>query len=544
LLKLVINLNKFDSILRRYPIGGLIVWNTLKKVAYREFIGDYKDGELPRLSEEGLWKRKDKWLVYDGQQRLQTLFSCLKHTFNNKILVFDLLYNPKEIDEIDETGFSFVKRDSKIHPNLIKMNGLFTKSADSDEKIDYRNSILKKKEWGDEERWIIEKNIDDLWDIFVKKGEDSLAYFPITTTNESEVDEIFQRLNSGGIQLSQADLLLSRIKGIKNDTNVYYNFEQRLQLASNGIYDSTGKGYIFDAYNILQLLHLFVKERVRVDNDKVTESELVQFNDYWDKLETPLKDFFSNFIWGQFKINNSSIIPRNLTLLPLIVYVYKLYQNDIEFRKIDKNNLTLMKQYFIKSQINDWNLQSYIDNFTKIILEKSKNSKGQFRFPLNDIERHIKEKGMKRNIELYEEVFEDYIWFALKILTPNRLYQFEPDIRRRFNPEIDHIFPVNLKDIDEDYKVFVDVLWNMQPVNGDVNGYKFNHHPLDFFKDKLKDKKGNTISGSKYLSEYDFIPGIDSDLWLDYKKFVENRKKKMKSFLKERYGLILKQRSG
>jgi hypothetical protein len=534
----------FDSVLRGYPIGGLIVWNTPSKIAYREFIDNYKDGGIPKLAEEGVWDREDKGLVYDGQQRLQTLFSCLKHTFNGKIIVFDLLYNLKrvgdaeETDELDETGFSFVKQNSILKPNLIKMNNLFSRMPES-KKVKYRKSVIDAGEWTREQEEIIEENIDTLWKIFVERDKKSLAYFKITTTNESEVNEIFQRLNSGGIQLSQSDLLLSRIKGFKDNDKVYYDFEEQLQLASKEIYNSTGKGYLFDAYNILQLLHLFVKERIRVDSNKVKDSELAQFKDCWDKLETPLKDFLSNFIWGKFKINNSAIIPRNLTLLPLIVFVNELYQKGIEFRKIGKKNINLMEQFFIKSQINDWNLQSYIDNFSRLILEKSKKNKGQFYFPLNEIENHIKQGGLKRYIDLSEDLFKDYKWFALKVLTPNRIYQFEPDIKRRFNPEIDHIFPIKLENMNDEYKEDVDIVWNMQPVKGDVNRYKYNYHPLHFFKDKLKDKKGNTISGSKYVSEYDFIPKLDSSKWLDYKKFIGFRKNEMKRFLEEKYGLKL-----
>ena len=175
----------FDSILRSYPIGGLIIWNTSEEIAYREFIDDYKDGKIPHLLDEGLWSRKDKGLVYDGQQRLQTLYSCLKYTFNDKILVFDLLYDPKDADDLDETGFSFVKSNSNVGPNQIKMNKLFVKSPNTDDKIDFRNNIFKVKEWNDVDRRIIEKNIDLLWNVFVGRENKSLAFFPINTTNES-----------------------------------------------------------------------------------------------------------------------------------------------------------------------------------------------------------------------------------------------------------------------------------------------------------------------------------------------------------------------
>lgn len=522
----------FDSIFKGYPIGTLIVWNSSTEIAHKEFMNDYKDEGTAQLVEKGKWGRDDKWLVYDGQQRLQTLHSCLKYSFNGNILVFNLLFNPKEKEDVEDTGFMFVKSNSQLDSNLIKMNQLFTQNPKN--KIKYRGDILNKKKWSQEEKILIEENIESLWDIFVKENMDSLAYFSISTKDESEVNEIFQRLNSGGVPLSQSDLLLSRIK------EKCYDFEERLQSASREIFNLTGKGYVYDTYHILQILSLFVKGAVRVDPKKVKKEELNKFVELWENLETPLKEFFEQFIYGQFKINNSSIVPRNLCLLPLIAYIYELSRKGIPFRKINESNLTLMKKYFIQSQINDWNLQSYIDNFFGIIVEESKKNKGHFKFPLKEFEEFIKKKGFKRYIEVSDNVFEDYIWFSLKILTPNRIYQFDSNINRRFNPEIGHIFPMRLKNQNDKYRKNVNVLWNLQPVKGDINGFKLNHHPLEFFTNKVKDSKGILISGGKYFSEYDFLPDLKSKLWKNYRDFIPHRKEKMKEFFKDKYGLEFK----
>lgn len=37
----------FDSILKKYPIGGLILWDTQMEIPYREFIQNYKEGTMP-----------------------------------------------------------------------------------------------------------------------------------------------------------------------------------------------------------------------------------------------------------------------------------------------------------------------------------------------------------------------------------------------------------------------------------------------------------------------------------------------------------------
>jgi len=531
----------FDSILKGYPIGGLIVWNTKEEIPYREFISDYVPDKIPKLVDKGLHKRPDKWLIYDGQQRVQTLYSCLKYTFRGKILVYDLLFDLNNGNDPEETGFSFVEKNSDLEWYFIRMNELFAKQPD-EEKRTYRKSILKlNANISDKEEELVENNIDILWDIFVKTETKSLAYFPIKTSNEKVVNEIFERLNTGGMALSLADILFSKIK------SEHYDFEEKLQGCSKEIYNSTGKGYLFNAYNILQLIYLLVKKGVRIDPKKVKQNEIGGFKTTWDKLETPLQSFFTDYLWGQFKINNNSIIPRNLALLPIMVYFYEIYNKGYKFKHISGQNLKSINTYFIKSQINDWNLQSYIDNFSRLISEKAKETDKLYDFPIQEIESFISEKK-KRNTEIYENTFIGYNWFALKILTPDRIYQFEPDIKGRFNPEIDHIFPRKLKNRNADYDNAVDIIWNMQPTKGEINGFKTNIHPKLFFTDKAVNGKGEKIIGSKYVNEYDFLFPTNINSQIDFNDniwerpidFIEKRKGKMVNYLQTRYDITFK----
>lgn len=532
----------FDSILRGYPIGGLIVWNTEEEVPHREFVRDYSySSDGAKLTEQGLWGRKDKWLVYDGQQRLQTLFSCLRYTFNDKILVFNLLFDKTAKDnDPDETGFSFVEKNSKLSWNLVRLNELFVKQTDDNKK--YERDMLKRAgTLGESEEDLVCKNLGQLWKIFVEIDKKSLSYFPIITPDEIEVNEIFERLNSGGIALSLSDLLFSKIK------EQFPFFEENLQTAAKDIYNKTSKGFSFNAYNILQLINLLVKGQVRVDPKKVKQSELKLFNEKWTQLEKPLESFFTDFIWGQFKINNAAIIPRKISLLPIIVYFHEIYLKGYSFKNITKSNLEIIKQYFIKSQINDWSLQSFIDNFSDIIFKESKlANEAFFDFPLSKIEAKINQQK-KRQTEIHEESFVDYTWFALKILTPNRIYQFDPDMQGRFNPEIDHIFPRKLKGRTAEYENAVDIIWNMQPTKGEINGYKTNHHPQLFFTDKATNVNGDVIQGSKYINEYDFLfpkkinDSIDfsDNIWTTPIEFIKQRRQLMIDSLMTNYGVTL-----
>ncbi len=531
----------FDSLLKGYPIGGLIVWRTREEIPYREFVKHYEPGNYKELEQQGVHGR-DKWLIYDGQQRLQTLYSCLNYTFHSKVLVFDMLDDPTSNNDPEETGFFFVEKNTDLEQNVIGMNELFSKKPD-DEKRVYRKAILSRiDDVTEKQEALVENNLDRLWDVFVKNGRGSLAYFEVNTSDSRVVDEIFIRLNTGGVALSLADILFSRIKANTP------RFEEQLQQFSEDILATTG-GYLFDAYNILQVIYLLEKKGVRVDPKKVKKDELGRFNTTWEQLERPLESFFSDYLYGQFKINRSSIIPRNLALLPIVVYFYEIYRMGKTFRDIDSSNLTKIDKYFIKSQINDWNLQSFIDNFSRIISEEAVACKGLFDFPLDKIESFVAASTRsKRDTDLLESTFIDYRWFALKILTPAREYLFTVDYKGRFNPEIDHIFPQRLKGCDRNYEDAVDIIWNMQPMKGQVNLFKSNIHPKLFFTDKATNRKGDQVVGSKYVSEYDFLfpvtqsgqIDVADSIWDDPISFIAERKRRMIDFLKTRYDLVLK----
>jgi len=532
----------FDSILKGYPIGGLIIWNTDEPIPYREFIKDYVPGELPKLVDKGLHGRSDKWLIYDGQQRLQTLYSCLKHTFNEKILIYDLLFDLNESHDPDETGFFFVPKNADVDWHFIRMNVLFSKFPDDDKRA-YRKSIMALKPGiTDTEEALVENCIDVLWDIFVKTETKSLAYFPVKTSNAKVVNEVFERLNTGGMALQQSDLLFTKIKG-----DASYDFEENLQICSKKIYDSTGKGYLFSAYSILQLLNLLIKGGVRIDPDRVHAKELSLFTKIWEQLEAPLISFFTDYLWGQFRINNVSIVPRQIALLPILAYFYEVFSKGFLFKHISSINLQKVNQYFIKSQVNDWSLQSYADNFARIVKETSSKTNEMFDFPLSEIEAFISKRG-QREINVSEERFAGYIWFSLKVLTPERIYQYEPDMKGRFNPEIDHVFPKKLAGRSNNYERSVDVIWNMQPTKGEINAYKTNIHPKSFFLDQVVNKSGETITGSKYLSEYDFLFSKLENKFIDFNdsiwdspfEFIEKRRNLMIDFLGSKYNIVFK----
>lgn len=510
----------FDSLYQKYPIGVLIFWETKNEVAHREFLRDYHQGDVYKNVDQGLWIRY-KNLVYDGQQRLQTLYSCLKYTFNDRVLVFDLAYN-KATDIDGETGFRFIDINGNLKPTEIKMNQLLV--IDSTDKTAKRKLRTEKSEGlSEEQSALVEDNVDILWSIFVERDIKALAYFPVKSTNEEEVNDVFERLNTGGLPLSKADLLFSKIKA------KYYDFEAEMMEWSNKL--KTRTKLAFSSYDVLQLIHLIVRGQSRI-SEKISNAEIDKFYNVWKELPTALNSFFDDYMCGHFHISHISITRYKNPLLVMLVFFYKLYKNGGKYLKLTNDVIKSLDRFFITSQLNGWDLQSYTDNFAKII----KDNKIITTFPEQDIFNYVTKRG-NREIDIKEAVYKNNLWFSLKITFPHRDFEFDYSMANRFNPELDHIFPRNLAGMGEDYKQSVDVIWNMQPIRGVVNLDKSNNHPKLFFTDA--NVNGKLLTGKKYYNDYDCVPDMNSADWDDYKLFIENRRTKMLKEIKNHYGITL-----
>jgi len=438
------------------------------------------------------------------------------------LLVFDLLYDYNN-DTDGETGFRFVDKGQALKPTEIKMNELFSVSSqlETSKKREIRTD--KSKGLTNEKCDLIEENLDKLWAIFVKTDAKSLAYFKVLTDKEEEVNDVFERLNTGGMPLSKADLLFSKIKA------KYYDFEAELMDLSNRI--KTRTKLAFSSYDILQLIHLIVKGQSRI-SENVSDADIQNFYAVWKKLPDAINSFFDDYLCNRFHITHISIVRYKNPLLVLMTFFYKLYENGGNYLRIKADVLKCVDKFFITSQLNSWDLQTYTDKFARIILANANPNV----FPEKEIFDYVIDRA-NRDIEIKEAVFRNNIWFSLKIVFPNRDFEFDYSMPNRFNPELDHIFPKNLKGGDDDYKRDVDIIWNMQPIKGVVNNDKSNHHPKLFFTDGVDN--GKQLSGKKYYGDYDCIPPMSSTDWDDYKVFIKNRREKMIKIMSDRYDITL-----
>lgn len=241
-----------DSLWRRFPIGGVVLWETSKPVPFREFVRDYAPGRFAHQVEEGRWGAA-KSLVYDGQQRLQTLYSVLYHSFNGRVLHFDLYFDP-QLAESDETGFLFRDADATPDARYLKLTSVMHLPCNSDTKVELEDGKLDALKPDDAGRRLVRRNLGAIWDIFIDTNIKSIAYFSVKADTPAVVNEVFRRLNTGGVALTELELVLSDIKAVQSD------YEEDLWALSERIAKQSG-GIVFTSASILQF---FYRDRVDV----------------------------------------------------------------------------------------------------------------------------------------------------------------------------------------------------------------------------------------------------------------------------------------
>jgi hypothetical protein len=183
----------FDSIYRGYPIGYLLFWENANRSDYKNIGFDEKKRKIPRF------------LIIDGQQRLTALFAVIK---NQEVLTPD--YEKKKIkiafkpiDSTFKVGDAATDRDPEY---VADISSLWAGEGDFSIINAFLSKLKEVKEIDKEEEKIISANIQNLINI---------AKYPLTALEisadllEETVSDIFVRINSQGVSLTQADFILT-----------------------------------------------------------------------------------------------------------------------------------------------------------------------------------------------------------------------------------------------------------------------------------------------------------------------------------------------
>ena len=188
----------FDSMMRGYPIGYLMLWECPEFENKKAIGTELHNYDAP------------KEVIIDGQQRLTSLYAVMKgkaiigSDYKEKIIIIS--YNP--LKNKFEVGYQATKKDPEwiynisdifTSTSLHKFVNNFIKTLE-----DYCKS--KNRKLTDDEENTIFENINSI----INLKEHTLPVFDIKSdADEESVSDIFVRVNSGGVPLKQNDFILT-----------------------------------------------------------------------------------------------------------------------------------------------------------------------------------------------------------------------------------------------------------------------------------------------------------------------------------------------
>ena len=212
----------FDSIMRGYPFGSLLFWNTqFVTVPYREFVRDARPSQTFSTKTKDAGRRL--MMALDGQQRLQSLYLAIYGSYDGRRLYFNVTSGPEgtTATQDDKTGknyrFEFWRDDEPNRAKRLLRVADVAGWAPRHEEEELEEAI-KKMDLDAAETSLARRNLHLLRRVLVQSDLvpletiDEEVMRPEQARSIDEILDIFVRVNSGGTRLTKSDLMFSLIK--------------------------------------------------------------------------------------------------------------------------------------------------------------------------------------------------------------------------------------------------------------------------------------------------------------------------------------------
>jgi Protein of unknown function DUF262/Protein of unknown function (DUF1524) len=499
----------YDSILREYPIGTLLIWKTKSKIKHRKFIDNYKVS-LNLLDFYVPVNENPKMLVLDGQQRMQSLFIGLKGSYEGGELYLNVLSGDLKAPDDKKYEFKF----STTSPGFpwYKFNLLvFPDKKNKEFKADI--AAIAGREFTGPEDDRIEENIELVRNVFCT--QENILFQEVDsidrpqTYKEDDIVEIFIRANSGGTKLDKSDLLFSLLVS---------SWEEADQNMSDLLVDLNKDGFDFGRDFILKSCLVLFDKGARYEVEKFRDGDTKKkIEDNWDAVCAALKDV-KDFVKGKTFVQCDKVLTSYLSLIPLVYFRYHYPAKWLATTKLNEYLVrTLLAGAFGGSPDN------LIDKIVKKIKDASE-------FDVKEIYTIIRDDG--RNLEMSQDALFEISYTDRRIhLLFNLWYDFNYDPSYIQNePQLDHIFPQSL----------LKTVKMKSPETGRMSLMKYHSHERDQLANMMLLTRAENGAGGKsdtpaedwfsgkppeYLEKH-LIPN-DVNLWKleNYEKFIEERKK-------------------
>ena len=331
-------LRLLDSIMRGYPIGIALLWETYNDIQYRSFVTDYRPDSIHKFRENP--DNKKLKLVLDGQQRLQSLYIALYGSYCGKELYFDVL-SGLDSDDLAQEKYDFEFMDSKglqkwqkarkdnngDLKHFEKISSLFEMGPQ--DQIKLRRQLAKDLKLSETDSQRLEINLAQFQQALTKDAnildvlviDENLPEKSQNRKSEADVLEIFVRVNQEGTPLSRSDLIFSMLK---------LNWKESAQDLPEFVKDiNDGTSFDLDTDFVIRSLFAVSHLGTKFDLDVLRRKnnvELLQrnFAECCDAIRSAV-DFIQRDCW----CTSSKALGSYNTIIPLVYYLFFAKKHEV-----------------------------------------------------------------------------------------------------------------------------------------------------------------------------------------------------------------------
>lgn len=495
-----------DSIMRGYPVGIALLWETYADIPYRHFVQDYQPDDKQVFHDNR--KRQRIKVVLDGQQRLQSLYVALYGSYDGQHLYFNIL-SGRPGDDYSQQRYEFrfanesdvkewnasAKADAEL-PNderpewylpvhYISVTTLFGLNVGS--RLQLRKQLVKDMRLDDDEQIRVEANLARFDEVLTRNEnllkasviDENLPLDSPERKSEADVLEIFVRINRQGMQLSRSDLIFSILKlRWKESSQALPELVRKI---------NNGNSFGLDTDFVIRCLFAVCDLGTKFDLELLrSQSKVELMRDNFPKCCNAIKsaiDFVVRDCWCQ----SSNVIGGSATLIPFVYYMFHQKKHQIpnvEIESVRKGFYLLgFTQPF--SRYADSRLGAFLKKEMKPLLDAGNNA-----FPFDRLVALVR---YRERIHTYgPELLQGNPTLALHVLQKHTGAEVQYPNN---SPEIDHIFPKSIlreKGIDD---AKIEHFANFWILAKGKNANKSNKPPAEYFKDvPLRDMKRALIN--------------------------------------------------
>jgi hypothetical protein len=337
-----------DSVMRGYPIGIVLLWETYEDIQYRKFATDYRPES--RYTYHDNRRHRKLMLVLDGQQRLQSLNVALHGSHNGEALYLDVLSGRKSDDFRQlQYQFSFGNEDDVaawnaeteetlkqppeewgedfVPQHWVRVKDLFAMGVQ--DRLQFRRNLSKKLSLAEEDDQRVETNLARFDEVMTKEQnilKDSVVDKDLPSSSperksESDVLEIFVRINRQGTPLNRSDLIFSMLKlNWRESAEAMPEFLARV---------NKGNSFELDSDFVIRCLFAVCDLGTRFDLDLPrtrSKVELMkqQFGSCCEAIASTV-DYVQSECW----CSSSRVLGGSATLIPFVYYLFHAHKHQV-----------------------------------------------------------------------------------------------------------------------------------------------------------------------------------------------------------------------